>query len=276
MPTIQEHRDFYGEFIVKRSGSSDARLIAAYATVPREDYLGPGPWQVCVGTDYIPTINADPRLLYQDILIGLATERRINNGQPSLHACCMAAVTPAIGESVLHIGAGVGYYTAVLSTLVGPTGSVTAFEIESDIAARASENLKGFSTVTVVNASASEASLPDCDVIYVSAGATHPPKTWLDALKVGGRLIFPLTPNEGLGVMLMVTREAGDSYAASAISRAAFIPCVGARDDATSTSLATALERQSLDEVRSLRRSTAPDSTAWCVGQDWWLSTAAT
>ena len=275
MPTVLDHRRFYAEFIVKSSGSADERLIAAFAAVPREDYLGPGPWQVFVGSGYIPTIDADPTLLYQDILVGLATDRRINNGQPSLHARCLAAVAPAIGESVVHIGAGVGYYTAVLATLVGPTGQVTALEIESDLAAQATKNLDGFSNVTVVHGSANEVSLPTCDVIYVNAGATHPPSAWLDALKVGGRMIFPLTPNEGFGVMLIVTRSAVDSYAASAISRVAFIPCIGARDDATSASLTAALERQSLKEVRSLKRSTAPDTTAWCVGEDWWLSTAA-
>ena len=275
MPTLQDYRKFYAEYIVRSSGSSDERLIAAFADVPREDYLGPGPWQVSVGSGYIPTISADPTLLYQDILVGLATDRRINNGQPSLHAGCLAAVAPAVGESVVHVGAGVGYYTAVLATLVGPAGSVTAFEIESDLAARAAENLSSFPTVTVLNGSASELLLPESDVIYVNAGATHPPGTWLNALKVGGRLIFPLTPNEGLGVMLMITREVLDSYAANAISRVAFIPCIGARDDATSASLAAALERQSLTEVRSLRRSTTPDATAWCVGEDWWLSTAA-
>lgn len=275
MPTIRDHRRFYAEFIVRSAGSNDERLIAAFADVPREDYVGPGPWQVFVGSGYMPTISADPTLLYQDILVGLATDRGINNGQPSLHARCLAAVAPAEGESVVHIGAGVGYYTAILATLIGPAGNVIALEIESDLASQASRNLARFSSVTVINGSANEVPLPDCDVIYVNAGVTHPPSAWLNALKVGGRMIFPLTPNEGFGVMLMVTRTTDNSYAANAISRVAFIPCIGARDDAASASLAAALERQSIEEVRSLRRSTVPDSTAWCAGEDWWLSTAA-
>jgi len=276
MPTTQDHRKFYAEFIVRSSGSTDDRLIAAFAEVPREDYVGAGPWQVFVGSGYLPSIGVDPAFLYQDILIGLATDRKINNGQPSLHARCLAAAAPARGESVVHVGAGTGYYTAVLATLVGPEGRVTALEIESDLAARAARNLAHFSNVTVQAASANEASLPHCDVIYVNAGATHPPAAWLDALNVGGRLVFPLTPNEGFGVMLKVTRTAANTYAASAFTRASFIPCIGARDDATSASLAAALERQSLKEVRSLRRNTTPDSTAWCAGADWWLSSAET
>jgi hypothetical protein len=104
-------------------------------------------------------------------------------------------------------------------------------------------------------------------------GATHPPPGWLDALRIGGRLVFPLTQNEGIGAMLIVTRHT-EAYAARAICRAAFIPCIGARDDATSASLTTALERQSLKEIRSLKRNVPPDASASCVGSNWWLSSA--
>ncbi|MCX2862910.1 protein-L-isoaspartate(D-aspartate) O-methyltransferase [Paucibacter sp. PLA-PC-4] len=198
--------------------------------MPTEDYLGPGPWPVFIGSGYLPTISNDPGLLYQDVLIGLAPERGISNGQPSLHARCLAA--PASGETVLHIGAGTdtGYYTAVLANLVGPDGSVPAYEIEADLAARARQNLSwAGERVEVVAASASAGPLPASDVIYVNAGATHPLAAWLDALKIGGRLIIPLTPDTGMGCMLRVTRLGERSYAATALMRVAFIPCIGAR-----------------------------------------------
>jgi len=274
MNTTAEHRRFYAEFIVKSSGSTDARLIDAFAAVPREDYVGKGPWPVFIGSGYLPTISDDPNLLYQDILIGLATDRKINNGQPTLHARCLAAAAPLAGETVVHVGAGTGYYTAVLAALVGPTGRVVGLEREADIAERAASNLKHLSNVEIRAESATEASIPLCDVIYVNAGATHPPSAWLDALSVGGRLVFPLTPNEGFGVMLKVVRKSLESFSASPVLRVAFIPCNGARDDAASASLTAALERQSLKEVRSLRRGAPPDETAWCVGSGWWLSTA--
>jgi len=77
MPTIKQHREFFAQFLVRSVGSSNERLAQAFAAVAREDFLGKGPWPVFVGSGYIDTISADPRLLYQDILIGLATDRGI-------------------------------------------------------------------------------------------------------------------------------------------------------------------------------------------------------
>jgi len=272
--SLQEHRDFYANYLVKSAGSSDAALIAAFASVEREHFVGQGPWPVFIGSGYLPTISDDPTLLYQDVLVGLSTERGINNGQPSLHARCLVACAPRNGEAVVHIGAGTGYYTAILAALVGKTGRVVAYEIEADLAALARENLSRLPNVSVVAASAADAVLPAADLIYVNAGATHPPASWLDALNIGGRLVFPLTPDEGSGCMLLVTRRGPTHYAASAFMRVAFIPCVGVRDAASSHALAAALDSRSLAVVKSLHRGTPPDSSAWCIGDGWWLSTA--
>jgi protein-L-isoaspartate(D-aspartate) O-methyltransferase len=276
MSTLQAYRDHYANFVVRSAGSADERLIAAFAAVERERFVGPGPWPIFVGSGYLPTVSDDPRLLYQDVLVGLATERGINNGQPSLHARCLAACAPAPGETVLHIGAGTGYYSAILATLVGPAGKVVAYEIEADLAERARDNLRPWPNVAVVAASATEGALPRADVIYVNAGATHPPAAWLDALNLGGRLIFPLTPDDGWGCMLLLTRPGAStsSYAASLVSRVSFIPCVGARDAAASKALVLALETQPVRAVKSLRRGVPADHSAWCVGDGWWLSTA--
>ncbi|MGA9333938.1 MAG: hypothetical protein WBV39_06640 [Rudaea sp.] len=275
MTSTRVHRNFYANFIVKSANSSDERLIAAFASIEREHYLENGPWSIFVNSGYISTESPDPCLVYQDIVIGLDPDRGINNGQPSLHARCLAACAPAVGDRVVHVGAGTGYYTAILSMLVGGNGRVCAYEIEADLAARAKQNLQHLANTQVIAASASEGTLPSADVIYVNAGATHPLPIWLDALNVGGRLIFPLTPNQGFGVMLLVTRLAADKYAANVIVPVAFIACSGARDDASSQALTTAIHSRSIFATKSLHRGAAPDSTACCVGNDWWLSNVA-
>ena len=275
MTSTHSHRNFYANFVVGSAGSSDARLIAAFASVERERFVGDGPWSVFVSPGYISTASSDPSLLYQDIVVGLAPERGINNGQPTLHARCLVTCAPAPGDTVLHVGAGTGYYTAILAALVGDSGNVVAYEIENDLASAARKNLQHLPNVEVVAASAMDGPLPNADVIYVNAGATHPPAIWLDALNPGGRLIFPLTPNQGFGVMLLVTHLAAGNYAANVVVPVAFIPCAGARDDAASQALTTAIQTRSIFAAKSLHRNIAADSTACCVGDNWWLSTSA-
>lgn len=275
MSSIEDHRTFYAKLIVESCGTTDERLVAAFERVPREGFLGSGPWRVCATPGrYVTTPSDDPRFLYQDILVGLVPERGINNGQPSLHAACLAACKPRAGETAVHVGAGTGYYTAVLAELVGSAGRVVAYEIEADLARRATTNLEPWRNVEVRAASAVTGPLPPADVVYVNAGATHPVPAWLDALAVGGRLMFPLTADDGRGCMLLVTRRGTARYEAKAPMRCGFIPCVGARDFSSSVSLASALDSRPLETIRSLRRDEPPDTSVWCKGPGWWLSTA--
>lgn len=273
--SLKAWRRFYAEYVVRQAGSLDTRLIDAFAAVPREAFVGTGPWPIAAGDGYVWTPDADPRYLYQNVLIGLDTDRRIHTGEPSLHARCLAAAAPAPGEHVVHIGCGTGYYTAILAHLVGDSGAVVAVEIDSELARRAAGNLASFANVAVVNASGTALDLPPSDLIYVSAGATHPLDSWLDALNIGGRLIVPLTGKDGTGCILLVTRSAPEDYDASIVSPASFIPCIGARDDQAAESLSAAVAKGDFESVRSLRRHVPPDETAWCAGTGWWLSTAS-
>ena len=273
MNNVRAFREFYARYVTRKAGVDDPRIVDAFASVERERFVGAGPWQVFIAGGYISTGTDDPRLLYQDILIGLSVDRGINNGEPSLHAKCIARADPQAGETVIHIGSGTGYYTALFAHLVGSHGRVHAYEIEADLAALATRNLAYAGNVSVRATSGVNAALPLANVIYVNAGATHPPAPWLDALAMGGRLVLPLTPNERLGCMLLVTRRTSTAYAARIFSTAGFVPCIGARDEEASRSLAAALDRGDTDRVRSLRRRVVPDDSAWCIGTDWWLST---
>ena len=53
------------------------------------------------------------------------------------------------GETVIHIGAGGGYYTAALSMLVEPGGKVFAYEIDARLAEMARRNLAPYGNVTL-------------------------------------------------------------------------------------------------------------------------------
>jgi protein-L-isoaspartate(D-aspartate) O-methyltransferase len=275
MDRLEAHRLFYAQLVTASAGvpPSEQNLIEAFASTPREKFVGAGPWKVFVRGGYIQTPSDDPAFLYQDITIALKSEAQINNGQPLLHAACLASLGVKSGETIVHIGAGTGYYSALLAKLTGSTGTVFAYEIDQGLAERAKKNLEEYSNVDVYQRSAAEGELPTCDIIYVNAGATAPLDIWLDSLRVGGRLLFPLTPTQGFGGMLLVTRTTADSFAAQFICGAMFIPCVGARDDETGQKLSEAFRRGDMGNVRSLHRNESPDETCWCSGRGWWLST---
>lgn len=281
MERLEAHRRFFAELITASSGmpKGDGRLVEAFANTHREKYVGPGPWKIFTASGYVETPTDDPAFLYQDVVVALAPERRINNGQPVLHAICLAALGVEEGESVVHIGAGTGYYTAVLAALVGASGQVTAYEIAEDLSERAAKRLSDFSNVEVKAQSGAAELLPECDAVYVSAGATAPLDNWVNALRVNGRLLFPLTPAEGpggtpgAGGILLVTRLEGAGFAAHFVCPAAFVPCAGARDEETASKLTAAFRRGNWRDVKSLRRGTEPDETCWVAGQGWWLST---
>lgn len=273
--SVSAFSSFYAKLVTGNASVRDPRIIAALEAVPREQFVGPGPWKVfALGGGYIETPSDDPAFLYQDVLIALSGDKRINNSQPSLHARCLAALGVGFGEAVLHIGAGTGYYTALLAHLVGPTGTISAYELDSDLARKASANLQALPNVKVLNRSGCEGSLEQADVIYVNAGATHPLDTWLNALRPNGRLLFPLTPDEGLGGMLLVTRSDERRFAARIVCPAAFIPCQGARDADMAQKLKSAFAEGHIWRARSLHRGTVPDEACCCAGRGWWLSTA--
>ena len=281
MNRLEAYRHFYAELVTTSAGAAkNERLKHAFASTPRERFIGIGPWKVFARGNYVETPTDDPAFLYQDVVVALAPERRINNGEPSLHAISLAALNVKQGEKVLHVGAGTGYYTALLARLTGETGTVVAYEVEHDLAQNAIRNLSDLSNVTVQERSGSEAPLPACDAIYVNAGATAPLNVWLDALQLNGRLLFPLTPADGpggmpgAGGMLLVTRTATDHFDARFVCDAMFVPCFGARDEETAQKLSAAFKRGDSNNVRTLRRNSKPDDTCWCAGKGRWLSTA--
>lgn len=276
MDSLTSHRQWYARLVTANAGVSatDDRLLRAFASTPREKFLGPGPWRVFTRSGYIETPSGDPAQIYQDVVVALKSEAQLNNGQPSLHAACLAALDVKDGETVVHVGAGTGYYTAILASLVGVTGRILAYEIDGDLAALARSNLAAHSNVEVRHRSGSEGQLPACDAMYVNAGATAPLATWLDALRPGGRLMFPLTPTQGAGFILLVRRAGESSYSAQFVCGTLFTPCIGARDDETGQRLSAAFAGGGMATVRSLHRNSAPDASSWFAGRDWWLSTS--
>jgi len=264
------------------SVGEDPPLERAFAETPREAFLGPGPWMMKRdGFRAYEPLPAEPVLAYQNVLIGLRPDKGVNNGMPWLHAHWLHAAQVAPGERVVHIGAGAGYYSAILSRLVGARGQVTAVEFDGELAKAARANLTGYRNVAVVQGDGADWPREACDVIYVNFAVDRPAAPWLERLRPGGRLLFPLGtisrgpghPAHGIG--LCVT-AAGDAavFAARSLGNAFFIRAEGA-----GALLAEGAEREGMlaafekgGEVRSLRWRTPPSAgRALFVGAGWSL-----
>lgn len=269
----------------------DPRLEEAFAAVPRERFLGPGPWPIFRfwRNAYVTTPSADPVHLYTNDLVGISPERRLNNGQPSFHAWLLAAAAPRDGEHVVHVGAGTGYYTAIMARLAGAHldggGRVTAIEIEADLAARARAGLAPCGRVRVIEGDGAAAPFDPADVIYVNAGVTRPADAWLDRLRDGGRLVLPLAADPGTragalsdpgrhGAVFVVTRQ-GVDFAARWVSPVAVYPCAALRDRESEAALAAALAREGRERVTRLYRTDSlPEEQCWLRGRGWCLAYA--
>ncbi len=277
-------RRAYAMQIAAVAGAADQGVEDAFAKVPREEFLGRGPWQILrwQRRSYTPTPSADPVYLYTNDLVGILPERHINNGEPSLHAFLLAQGAPRQGEHVVHVGAGVGYYSAIMAQLVGPSGKVTAIEYDPELAEKSRANLAAYSNVTVVQGDGSTVAFDAADLIYVNAGATRPADNWLDNLKEGGRLILPLTTDNGFssdwskikqrGAMFLITREA-DEFRAKWISPVGIFPCVGMRDEASEKALAKAFEQGDYTRVTRLYRTDDIEAErCWVRAPGWSLA----
>ena len=272
-------RRAYAKQIMAACGISDRRIETAFASVKREHFLGRGPWQIVRwGRGYVPTPSPNPVYLYDDVVVAIIPDRNLNNGQPSLHAALIASAAPKIGEHAVHIGAGVGYYTAILHRLVGRSGRVTAIEFDTELAARLAANFGGARNVSVVQGDGSRVAFDSADIIYVNAGATKPAEAWLDRLTEGGRLILPMTAGEfpggdvQQGAVFRIERR-GDDFLARRISAVAIFPCEGMRDAESEAALAAAFAKGRAQEVTRLyRRDDLPEQNLWLRGKGWCLA----
>ena len=262
--SLAEIRQRFAEKIAKRYRVDDPRLVDAFAAVPREQFLGPGPWQVVKSVPhYVATASDDPSAVYVNAPIAIDPNRNINNGEPGLHIGLMAQLAVQPGDHVVQVGVGTGYYTAILGRLVQPGGRITAVEYDPDLARRAAENLAEAHNIQVIQADGTSYPFDPADGIYVNAGATRPNDLWLDRLKQSGRLIMMLTTDESWGQILKVTRS-GESYSAALLGSCGFIPCINARDPTSEAALAAALDSGDMKSVKSLRRDAhAADETCW-------------
>jgi protein-L-isoaspartate(D-aspartate) O-methyltransferase len=273
-------RRCYAEEVQAVANLRSGRLVDALATVPRERFLPPGPWtlrsEADVGGGPRQTPDADPRHVYHNLAIGIDPSRQLFNGGPAVVARAIDALAIGPGSRVLHLGTGLGYYTALMGAITGEAGHVIGIEVDADLAARAAGNVASMPWVQVRQGDGTAPLDGTFDGILINAGVTHPRDAWLDALAPGGRLVLPLTATMpamgpiGKGPMVVITRRADGAFDAETLSFVAIYSAENLRDESLNTALGQAMARGMFTPLRRLRRD-AHERDAAC-----WLHMATT
>lgn len=282
---VSQQRRFYAEELEAVCAFRTPGLADAFATVERERFLPPGPWDVLSVGDFTPmtvppprkTPDADPRRVYHNIGIAIDAERRLFNGHPGTLASWIDALALASGAHVLHIGCGLGYYTAIMGHLVGPSGRIVAVEVDETLASACRANLRSMPWIDVRHGDGATAFGEAFDAILVNAGVTHPREEWLDALPIGGRLILPLTVRMqetiGKGFMMAIVRGP-EAWTVRPAGVVAIYSAIGLRDDALNAALGQAMTKSPWPPVKTLRRDRhEPSPSCWLHAERFCLST---
>ena len=278
MTDLQAQRRYFAEDIEVAANLKNAAIVEALATVPRERFLPPGPWTIRSEADLQSgprmTPDDDPRRVYHNVAVAIDSARTLFNGAPGIVAMAIDALSLGPGDRVLHVGTGLGYYTAIAAHCVGSTGRVVGIEVDAGFAESAKRNLQQYGCVDVRHGDSADPLTESFDAVLINAGVTHPLPGWLDALAPGGRLVAPITVTMpqmgtiGKGPMLLFTRQDGGvRLSARVVSFVAIYTAVGIRDDSINAMLGQAMTKSPFAPVKSLRRD-VHDREAAC-----WLHT---
>ena len=273
MSDLVKIRQRFADDVRRKADIRTGRLVTALASVPRERFLGAGPWHIgfFVGREprYRISATSDPSEVYCDNVIAIDATRGPNNGEPSSLVRWIDALHLEPGDTVAHIGSGTGYYTALVAHTVGKTGRVIAYEIDWQLAGRATDNLSDYPWVAVVTGSTHALPERSVDAVFVNCGVTHPARQWLECLRDGGRLLLPLTasrPGEpfGTGAMYLVSK-ANDRLTIAYVSGVGIFNCTGQRDETLNRQLLSRSGQDGACPARSASTITYPPILAGCT-----------
>lgn len=150
--------------------------------------------------------------------------------QPLTVAFMLEMLSPQAGNTVLDIGSGSGWTTALLAQIVGPSGHVYAVELIPELYAFGQANVAKyqFKNVTMLCGDGTKGMLEHgpFDRIQVAAAAKKIPQVLLDQLKVGGKMIIPTQAED----LRLVERVSKKEYKTKIFPGFLFVPLIEKRE----------------------------------------------
>jgi protein-L-isoaspartate(D-aspartate) O-methyltransferase len=189
-------------------GIHDVRVLDAMRRLPRHEFLAP-----------------EYRLFaYDDRALPIAAGQTIS--QPFIVALTLQALQLQLNDTVLEVGTGSGYQTALLAELARYVYSIERHAMLADAAMALLERL-GYGNVTVLTGDGS-AGLPEhapYGAIAVAAAAPQIPRPLFDQLCDGGRMVVPVGP-PGLQDLELIEKLQGVPVRTT-LSGCRFVPLIG-------------------------------------------------
>jgi protein-L-isoaspartate(D-aspartate) O-methyltransferase len=149
--------------------------------------------------------------------------------QPYIVALMTDLLEPEADHSILEIGTGCGYQTAILSRLCA---TVYTVEVVRELGEAATDRLQSLGYLNIEfligNGYAGWPEHAPYDGIIVTAAASHVPPALLEQLKPGGRLVIPVGEPYGYQNLMLVEKDGRDEIRTRTILGVAFVPMVEA------------------------------------------------
>lgn len=121
--------------------------------------------------------------------------------QPTTVAFMLELLEPKVGETIMDVGHGSGWQTAMLAAIVGERGRVHAIELLPALCALGVQNLAKYPDLVprvIWHCQNATSGLPEAsalvggfDGIIAAAEVREVPLAWRSQLKLGGRLVYP-------------------------------------------------------------------------------------
>ncbi len=207
----QEQRHLMVEHQIAARGIRDRAVLDAMREVPRERFVA----------EHLA------EFAYDDTPLGIEEGQTIS--QPYIVALMAEALELTPTSRVLEVGAGSGYATAVMSHLAEAVYAIERHELLARNAAIRLRDL-GYGNVQIRHGDGTLgwAEHAPYDAIAVAAGGPDVPRSLLDQLAVGGRLVMPVGTDERMQELVRVRRLTEDRYERESLGRVSFVPLIGA------------------------------------------------